>query len=99
MSKRKEDGGYSVCPKCNRNKVIVSDSRPSLQLGFHSIRRRRHCLACEHTYSTYEIPAELLDTIECFRESATYLMNAVKILTSANKRYPHRADYSPRPKG
>ena len=75
---------HSVCPNCNRKSVRVIDSRPSLQLGYHCIRRRRFCVVSEHKYSTYELPVEILDTIEQFQRSATCLMNAVKILTSHN---------------
>jgi len=75
---------HSQCPKCGVNSVVVIDSRPSLTPGFHSIRRRRLCESCKHKFSTYEVPQEVLQSIDVFRLSALRLMDAVKILTSYN---------------
>lgn len=81
---RKGERTHSQCPKCGENKVVVIDSRPSLTPGFHSIRRRRFCESCKQKFSTYEVPQELLHSIDVLRLSAPRLMDAVKILTSYN---------------
>jgi transcriptional repressor NrdR len=41
-----------ICPFCNANKDKVIDSR-STEAG-QVIRRRRHCLACDKRFTTYE---------------------------------------------
>ncbi|WP_444826217.1 NrdR family transcriptional regulator [Asticcacaulis sp. AC466] len=45
------DGVRPKCEKCGGDKSSIKDSRP------HSgtIRRRRHCAKCGHTWTTYEI--------------------------------------------
>ncbi len=44
------------CPYCACDNTKVSDSR--LVEGTGSIRRRRHCLACEERFTTFEVYAE-----------------------------------------
>lgn len=39
------------CPKCNCDSLKCTDSRPSNE----TIRRRRKCLNCGYTFSTFEI--------------------------------------------
>lgn len=49
-----------TCPKCQCSAIRVVDSR-----GFAArdgIRRRRECEKCGHRFTTYEIPANELNT-------------------------------------
>jgi transcriptional regulator NrdR family protein len=39
------------CPICNAENSKVNDSRPKEQ----TIKRRRKCLSCDHTWNTYEL--------------------------------------------
>jgi transcriptional regulator NrdR family protein len=40
------------CPRCSSNNDAVIDSRESPDL--ESVRRRRHCMACNARFTTYE---------------------------------------------
>lgn len=44
------------CPKCESPDNKTIDSRPASD----TIRRRRKCDACEHRWTTYEVPDEWL---------------------------------------
>ncbi len=52
----------SRCPKCD-GPVTVKDSRIS-ENGWRY--RRRRCMDCAHLWTTYEVPAELLDHLRVF---------------------------------
>ena len=43
-----------TCPNCGAP-TDVKGSRPTLNYGFTSTRRRRHCTSCEHRFTTIEI--------------------------------------------
>ena len=44
--------GAMLCPTCGSDETRVIDSRPAE--GGESIRRRRHCEACQNRFTTYE---------------------------------------------
>jgi len=52
----------SRCPKCD-GPVTVKDSRITTN-GWRY--RRRRCNDCVHTWTTYEVPAELLEHLRVF---------------------------------
>ncbi len=52
-----------VCPLCQSSNTGVKDSRPSVVANIFTIRRRRVC-QCGHSFSTFEIPAEKIDSME-----------------------------------
>ena len=48
-----------VCPKCG-SATRVFDSRPILG----SVARRRRCLSCAESYTTFEVPLERMERVE-----------------------------------
>lgn len=54
-----------ACPECGCTITAVKDSRPSetrnRRIG--TIRRRRICEGCDHRFTTYEIPAAVIEDI------------------------------------
>ena len=46
------------CPECNSYDIACIDSRAGKSAD--EVRRRRKCLACDHRWSTVEIPVERL---------------------------------------
>lgn len=51
-----------ACPACRGRITVVRDSRPT---DDHTlIRRRRACFDCDHAWTTYEVPAEVLAALE-----------------------------------
>jgi transcriptional regulator NrdR family protein len=52
------------CRKCNEKTVRVIDSRGSHFLGKITVRRRRKCMNCEFTYTTYEVESEIVDLVK-----------------------------------
>jgi hypothetical protein len=47
------------CPKCNYTKLSVIESSPTFNNTARRIRRR--CLNCNHSWTIYEVTAEILD--------------------------------------
>lgn len=49
---KKRDGGFP-CPLCREQRCGVVDSRPVLRDG--TVKRVRHCAACDFRFTTYEL--------------------------------------------
>jgi len=49
------------CPECNSLNIACIDSRAEEKTN--GVRRRRKCLACDHRWSTVEIPMERLEEL------------------------------------
>ncbi|QXN72705.1 Ogr/Delta-like Zn-finger protein [Rhodobacter phage RcZahn] len=51
------------CPVCG-GKTHVMESRPSSDLGFATVWRRRKCLSCGHLHRTFEVHADLIEVAD-----------------------------------
>lgn len=51
------------CYNCG-NETDVKDSRPRRKFGKATVTRRRHCLACDIRFTTYELPKQLVDEFQ-----------------------------------
>ncbi len=67
------------CPKCTGNSAVI-DSRPTGR----SMRRRRRCEneKCQHSWSTYETPANFEIVLSAFDKIAGPLRSRLKALES-----------------
>jgi hypothetical protein len=53
--------GASLCIVCGHDTVMIRDSR----VNSRNWRwRRRECMACKHKWSTYEVPVEVMSSVE-----------------------------------
>lgn len=50
------------CPECGSANAAIIDTRYIEETGWK--RRRRKCHACQHRWSTVELPAELVGELE-----------------------------------
>ena len=53
--------GASLCIKCGHDTVMIRDSRVNER---NWRLRRRECMACKHRWSTYEVPVEVMSSVE-----------------------------------
>jgi hypothetical protein len=81
--------GSAVCPECGLGKGEVRDSRP--WNGF--TRRRRHCLSCDHKWSTVEVPLAFIKDLPGFdtqiRIARGLLQEILDKLTVSGLNQPH----------
>ena len=70
--------GLSRCLKCD-GVATVFNSRVDKN-GWRW--RRRECTLCEHRWTTYEVPAELLDALRTLHKSAQAAKQQVDALNS-----------------
>lgn len=61
------------CPNCQSHNVKVCDSRPNVDSTF----RRRHCLDCNHRFSTIEIRKDVYEKM-------------ISTIERANRKLPYR---------
>lgn len=65
------------CPNCESKNITVVDSRPVECDDRNETRRRRHCVKCNHRFTTYERVAEEIGDTESFDQRLTRLENRV----------------------
>lgn len=65
LSLQDKAGQGTCCPFCGSGKNSVVDSRPAI-LGGHinTVRRRRKCIDCSKRFTTFEIPAEIIERLD-----------------------------------
>lgn len=65
LSLQDKAGQGTRCPHCGSGKNGVTDSRPAILGGnIHTTRRRRKCDNCHNRFTTFEIPAEIIETLD-----------------------------------
>ena len=65
MSLQDKAGQGACCPFCGSGANGVVDSRPAILGGnIHTVRRRRKCTDCSKRFTTYEIPAEIIERLD-----------------------------------
>lgn len=65
LSVQHKAGGGVDCPKCGAFGSGVQDSRPAILGGtIHAVKRRRQCEPCGHRFTTFEIPAEIIERLD-----------------------------------
>lgn len=81
------------CPNCNAATVQVRGSRVAARAP--SMRRRRHCTSCDYRWSTWEMSAEqvrtlqqLLPKLRQIQAATTDLLQAEKIVGPLRGSYP-----------
>ena len=53
--------GSSLCIACGHDTVMIRDSRVNSR---NWRLRRRECMECKHRWSTYEVPVEVMSSVE-----------------------------------
>lgn len=65
LSPHDKAGQGTCCPNCGSGKNGVVDSRPAILGGnINTVRRRRKCGDCGKRFTTYEIPAEIIEALD-----------------------------------
>lgn len=65
LSLQDKAGQGTCCPHCGSGKNGVVDSRPAILGGnIHTVRRRRKCTDCQKRFTTFEIPAEIIERLD-----------------------------------
>jgi transcriptional repressor NrdR len=77
------------CPYCKEDKDKVIDSRSSE--GGRIIRRRRHCLACERRFTTYEKIGESVKLSVIKKDGARLPYDRAKVIAGLQKACYKRA--------
>jgi len=66
--------GQSLCVHCGNATVATIDSRV---MASNWRMRRKRCTSCEHRWTTYEVPAEMLDNFKYILETMRLMGNHV----------------------
>lgn len=69
---------HTGCPKCDSFDIRTADSRHDGPWRM----RRKHCWTCNHRWTTYEVPVELLDGMEeCLQQIANMRDQTARLAT------------------
>lgn len=71
------------CPKCE-HATTVTDSRPThTPIGDQTTRRRRRCVRCAHSFTTYEVAADVFERLGAPTRLRTAIQQIREILNEA----------------
>jgi transcriptional regulator NrdR family protein len=75
----------NTCPSCEKQGLKITDTRETKFNDIATVRRRKICLNCGFIFTTYEIPAVILNSDKLFQHWNIYIEQFKKLTAFLNK--------------